>query len=103
MVKIVPVGEGVSPHSPFFTTRSELDKVINSGENLADAFGLPKVSESINYSVLEIEAKTSAEVFVSIVAPTAEGLTTRPGGALQYLVPDRTLWSEAKFLENISN
>ena len=99
----IPEGQGVSNFSPFFTTSSELDKVINSGENLFEPLGLPKISESNVYSVFEIEAKSSADVFVSVIAPTIEGLATRPGGALQYVVPDRTLWSEANFLENVSN
>jgi hypothetical protein len=91
LVKIVPEGEGVSNYSPFFTTKGELDRVNSSGKSIADEFGLPLKSESVNYSIFEIQPKGKADVFHSNVAPTTElgGKIARNGGALQVIVPNR--------------
>ena len=101
LVKIVPEGGSVSGYTPYFTTQAELEKALESGENLADVFGLPRASESLSYSVFQIQATASTDVFVSVVAPTVEGSIERSGGALQYIIPDRGQWSNPVFLRDI--
>jgi hypothetical protein len=106
LVKIVPVGEkGISDYSPFFTTMEELQAAAKSDKTLADALGLPVISENARYSIFEIKPLAPTEVFVSKVAPTVEfgGRITRTGEAAQYLVPNRQEWSAAKLIGEIAN
>ena len=105
LVKIVPEGSMVSPYSPFFTTPNELSIASNSDVTLADYFGLPLNSESPKYSIFEIKPLQSATVFYSPVAPTTElgGLINRAGGGAQYLVPNRSLWSDPVIVGVIDN
>mgnify|MGYP003134694695 FL=1 len=105
LVKIVPEDNSVSPYSPFFTTQEELMKASSSSGTLADYFGLPLNSESPKYSIFEISPKQPAGIFRSTVAPTTEldGLIDRTGGGTQYLVPNRSLWSEPSLIGTIDN
>lgn len=105
LVKIVPEGQTVSPYSPFFTTRQQLDAAASSGKSLADAFGLPLGSEAPSYSIYQISPLKPTEVFVSPVAPTSElgGTIQRSGGALQFLTPNRGEWSSPKLIGTIGN
>ncbi len=105
LVKIVPKGDGVSPYSPFFTTEADLKAASKSGYSLADYFGLPIKSDSPVYDVYKISPSVPSPVFVSKVAPTTElgGLMTRPGGATQYIVPNRGPWSAPELVGTIRN
>lgn len=105
LVKIVPAGQSVSQYSPFFTKQSEFDRALASGKNLSEYFGLPITSEAQVYDVYQIQPKASAEVFVNRVAPTSElgGLVTKSGGAEQYLVPNRALYTNAVRITSIGN
>lgn len=105
LIKIVPEGESVSPYSPFFTTRDELQSAAASGHTLADSFGLPLSSETTTYSVYEMAPLKPTEVFISKIAPTSEldGTISRSGGALQYLTPDRGEWGVPKLIGTTSN
>ncbi|MCF6437002.1 putative Ig domain-containing protein [Pseudoalteromonas sp. MMG022] len=105
LVKIVPEGSSVSPYSPFFTTQDELFKASASNHTLADYFGLPLVSEAPSYSIFEIKPLQPAGVFSSTVAPTVEfgGLIHRNGNGIQYLVPNRNLWSEPQLIGTTNN
>jgi uncharacterized protein YcfJ len=105
LVKIVPSGQSVSPYSPFFTKRSELDAALAEGHALNDRFGLPIKSEATVYDVYEIRPKEPTEVFISKVAPTSElqGQVTHNGGAAQHLAPNRTLFTEAVRVGSIGN
>ena len=95
LVKIVPHGQNVSPYSPYFTTSAQLQLASSQCASLADCFGLPLKSEAPLYDVYQIMPKGTVNVFVSQVAPTQElgGLVRRRGGAQQYLLPNRNLWS----------
>lgn len=105
LVKVIPHGTSVSPYSPFFTTESEIGRALNAGQSLADRFGLPIASEAQRYDLYAIRPKGSVEVFVSEVAPTVEldGQVRRSGGALQYLVPNRGLYSQAELVHSVDN
>lgn len=106
LVKIVPQAEkSISDFSPFFTTMDELNAAASLDTTLADALGLPVISENARYSIFEITPLTPTDVFVSKVAPTIEfgGRLTRTGGATQYLVPNRKEWSAAKIIGEINN
>lgn len=105
LVKIVPQGQKVSDYSPFFTTEADLKVAEKSGRSLADYFGLPIKSEAKVYDVYKISPSTPSTVFVSKVAPATElgGLMTRPGGATQYVVPNRGSWSAPELVGTIKN
>ncbi|KAF1718808.1 XVIPCD domain-containing protein [Pseudoxanthomonas wuyuanensis] len=105
LVKIVPAGDSVSPYSPFFARRSEFEDALAKGHNLSERFGLPIKSEATVYDVHEIRPKGATEVFVSRVAPTSElgGQVAKAGGAEQYLVPNRGLFTEATHVTSIGN
>lgn len=105
LVKIVPQGQSVSPYSPYFTTSAQLQLASGRCASLADCFGLPLKSEAPLYDVYQIMPKGTVNVFVSQVAPTQElgGLVRRPGGAQQYLLPNRSLWSAPVLIGTIKN
>ncbi|MBB5360439.1 uncharacterized protein YfiM (DUF2279 family) [Rhodanobacter sp. ANJX3] len=105
LVKIVPTGSTVSPYSPFFAKQSAFEDALHQGHNLSDRFGLPIQSEAARYDVYQIKPKAPTEVFVSHIAPTSElgGLVAKPGGAEQYLVPHRGLYSEPTYLKSLDN
>lgn len=105
LVKIVPAGERVSAYSPYFAKLSEFGDALAKGHNLNDRFGLPVKSEAPVYDVYRIDPKGSTEVFVSEVAPTSElgGQVTHAGGARQYLVPNRSLFTEAVRVGSLGN
>ena len=105
LVKIVPHGQNVSPYSPYFTTSAQLQLASSQCASLADCFGLPLKSEAPLYDVYQIMPKGTVNVFVSQVAPTQElgGLVRRRGGAQQYLLPNRNLWSAPVLIGTIRN
>lgn len=105
LVKIVPEGQDVSAYSPFFATMDDVEAAAASGKSLADAFGLPIRSEAATYDIYQIAPKTPQSVFVHDVAPTSEldGAVLRSGGAPQYLVLNRSAWSEPVLLGSIAN
>ncbi|WP_456965985.1 hypothetical protein [Luteimonas sp. A649] len=105
LVKIVPRGDSVSPHSPFFARQSAFEDAIARGHNLSEHFALPVRSEAQVYDIHQIRPNGPTEVFVNTVAPSSElgGRVTKPGGAEQYLVPNRGLYSDAVRIGSIGN
>lgn len=105
LVKIVPSGTSPSPYTPFWAKASDLEAAIAEGRNLSEFFGLPIASESTQYDVYQITPKDTTDVFVSTVAPTSEldGQVTKPGGATQYLTPNRGLFGEPEFVTTVDN
>lgn len=104
LYKVVPHGQSVSPYSPYFTTIGQLQG-SDECDSLADCFGLPLRSEAPLYDVYKVTPNGTVTVFVSSVAPTEElgGLVRRKGGALQYLLPNRKLWSAPVLVGTIKN
>ena len=105
LLKVVPHGQSVSPYSPYFTTSQQLQNGSGECGTLADCFGLPLRSEAPLYDVYQVTPSGTVTVFVSPVAPTEElgGLVRRKGGALQYLLPNRKLWSTPVLVGTITN
>lgn len=101
----MPHGQNVSPYSPYFTTSAQSQLASGRCACLADCFGLPLKSEAPLYDVYQIMPKGTVNVFVSQVAPTQElgGLVRRKGGAQQYLLPNRNLWSAPVLIGTIKN
>ncbi len=101
LIKITADGVGAS--SPYFTTPGELIKAKASGQTLADYFGLPLANESTTYKVFQVTPKNSggAEVFVSPVAPATDGLVNRIGGGMQYIVPNRSIFTDPVLIKEI--
>ena len=105
LVKIVPKGSEPKPHSPFWAKEADLDAAVKGGKNLSQHFALPVNSESKQYDVYKITPKAPTEVFVNTVAPTSElgGQVTKPGGATQYLTPNRKLYEPAELVKTVDN
>jgi hypothetical protein len=105
LVKIVPKGQQPSPFSPFWAKQADLDAAIKDGRNLSHHFALPVASESPQYDVYRITPKAPTEVFVNTVAPTSEldGQVSKPGGARQYLTPNRQLYESHEFVKTVDN
>ncbi|MBT9550140.1 MAG: hypothetical protein IV088_04765 [Hydrogenophaga sp.] len=105
LVKIVPNGQQPSPFSPFWAKEADLDAAVKEGKNLSQHFALPIASESTQYDVYKITPKAPTEAFVNTVAPTSElgGQVTKPGGATQYLTPNRQLYEPAEFVKTVDN
>ena len=105
LVKIAPKGSQPSPFSPFWAKEADLNAAIQDGKNLSQHFALPVASESPQYDVYKIQPKAPTEVFVNTVAPTSElhGQVTKPGGAAQYLTPNRQLYDPAEFVKTVDN
>ena len=105
LVKIVPKGQQPSPYSPFWAKEADLDTAIQQRKNLSRLFALPVGSESPQYDVYKITPKAPTEVFVNTVAPTSEldGQVTKPGGARQFLTPNRQLYEPAELVKTIDN
>ncbi len=105
LVKIVPSGSEPSPHSPFWAKQADLDAAVKEGKNLSQHFALPVASESARYDVYKITPKAPTEVFVNTVAPTSEldGQVNKPGGARQYLTPNRQLYEPHEFVKTVDN
>lgn len=104
LLMVVPHGQSVSPYSPYFTTIGQLQG-SDECDSLADCFGLPLRSEAPLYDVYQVKPNGTVSVFVSSVAPTEElgGLVRRKGGGLQYLLPNRKLWSTPVLIGTIAN
>jgi hypothetical protein len=105
LVKIVPKGQQPSSFSPFWAKEADLDAAIQQRKNLSRHFALPIASESPQYDVYKITPKTPTEVFVNTVAPTSEldGQVNKPGGARQFLTPNRKLYEPAALVKTIDN
>ena len=105
LVKVTPRGEAITPYTPFFGKPSEFESLIAKGHYINDGFGLPLRSEAPVYDIVQITPKGPTEVFVSTVAPTSElgGQVTRAGGATQYLVPNRALFTDPVRVTSIGN
>ncbi len=105
LVKIVPEGKGLTSYTPYFTTEAELQRIKKAGVPLSEAFGLPMNSEAASYSVYKIAPTRPTEIMSSAVAPTSElgGLVEKGGGAVQYIVPDRSAWSAGELIGTIGN
>ena len=104
LLKMIPEGPATpSAYTPFFTTQAELDRVLASGRNLSDAFGLPSASHARAFSVFEITPKQPATVFKSRIAPTSEypGTIATHGGAEQVLVLNRKLFTDPVYVRRI--
>lgn len=100
LYKVVPKGEGVTGHSPFWIKKTQLDKAISSG-NMEQVLGLPLGSHSVHYDVLEISAIKNKAIFNSKIAPTLQNIFETTGGSIQSLVLDRTLWSKPEVIRTI--
>ena len=105
LVKIVPKGAEPTPYSPYWAKEADLDAAVKEGKNLSQHFALPVNSESTQYDVYKITPKAPTEVFVNTVAPTSElgGQVTKPGGATQYLTPNRKLYEPAELVKTVDN
>ncbi|MDR6991652.1 hypothetical protein [Luteimonas sp. 3794] len=105
LVKAVPSGTQPTPYTPFFGKESDFLREVAAGARINERFGLPIASEAPVYDLYRIVPRVPTEVFVSTVAPTSElgGAVTRTGGATQYLVPNRNLFSEAVRVSSLGN
>ena len=106
LVKITPVGEGVSPYSPYWTSVSDMRQALDEGVDLAEHFGLPLRSHSGSYEISIIRPLTDVPngpvALESTIAPTRElgGLVTTDGGGRQIIVSNRNHFTPAETIED---
>ena len=105
LIKLVPRGTDMTPHSPFFATERVIEDASNAGHRLNDRLGLPIGSEAPTYDAYVLRPRGEVEVFVSEVAPTQEldGQVRRGGQALQTLVPNRGQFHAPELIGTIDN
>jgi hypothetical protein len=105
LVKIVPKGQTPSAFSPYWMRESDLNAAIARGDNLSKAFALPIASEAAEYDVYKITPKAATEVFVSHIAPSVEleGQIVKQGGGIQYITPNRQVFTTHEFVKSVEN
>ncbi len=105
LVKIVPAGAKPTDYTPFWAKEADLDAAVRQGKNLHEFFGIPVGSESAQYDVYRIQPKSPTEVWVSTIAPISEldGQVKKPGGATQYLIPNRKLYTQGEPIKTVDN
>ena len=93
LYKIVKKGNVPSPTTEYWFTKSELDKLMNKGNNFEDLAGLPLGSIAEEYDIYKITANKASTAYRSSIAPTEQRDYKTQGGAQQTLVLDRGAWS----------
>jgi len=90
LYKAIPLGGDVPKFPPFWFTKEELSRLLNSTTSFEQLSGLPLVSHAVQYEIYEIIAQTRATVFESTIANTVETGYTTVGTARQTLVLNRS-------------
>ncbi|WP_307002965.1 hypothetical protein [Sphingomonas sp. SORGH_AS_0879] len=94
LVKIVPKGQVPSPYTGYWMSSSELKALQNNNSEIGAKLGLPLGSQTGDYDIYQITAKSDVTVFESKVAPTQQGSVKQVGGATQTIVPNRKMFSD---------
>nr|WP_223555677.1 hemagglutinin repeat-containing protein [Pseudomonas sp. BF-R-01] len=105
LVKIVPSGTSPSTTTGYWTTTSALDAEMQNTTQLGSRFGLPpSTANAKSYDIYQITPKGPATVFESTIAGTQNSITgvTQGGGALQVIVPNRSLFTSAELVGKVS-
>ena len=110
LIKLVPKGDGVSAHSPFFMSFKEYEKIKNlPPSKISEFFGLPAEQgvrgSQFGFDVYQITPNTNdlnhINVYKSLVAEIIQGEYKKTGGGEQILVPNRKQWSNPIKIEEI--
>jgi hypothetical protein len=98
LYKVVPKNSEVTPYTPFFTSKKQLDALKKTPKDISETMGLPKASKATEYDIYKIKPKPgkTPKIFESTVAKTKEGLARRKGGGEQVIVPNRPDWTKAE-------
>ena len=103
LVKIVPKGDGVSRHSPYWMTPEQVRSIATmTPEQAGKALGLPSdvawkmINGGVDYYAITPKTGATPKVFVSDIAATSQGAATTTPSAQQVIVPNRSLWTEPK-------
>lgn len=106
LVKVVPKGDGVTPYSPYWMTPEQARAIfVMTPDQAANALGLPAAQAAkmleggLDFFAITPKQGVMPKVFVSDIAPTAQGATTITPSGQQVLVPNRSLWSEPKKID----
>ena len=102
LVKIVPSGTVPSATTGYWTTQEALAAELeNHAGQLGNRFGLPpSTANASTYDIYKINANARATTFQSTIAGTTNSATglTQGGGALQVIVPNRSLFSSPQLI-----
>ncbi|MNF80860.1 hypothetical protein D3C84_631130 [compost metagenome] len=101
----MPSGTSPSTTTGYWTTTSALDAEMQNTTQLGSRFGLPpSTANAKSYDIYQITPKGPATVFESTIAGTQNSITgvTQGGGALQVIVPNRSLFTSAELVGKVS-
>jgi enamine deaminase RidA (YjgF/YER057c/UK114 family) len=100
LYKIVPEGGSVGSNSAFWATEQEMAALKGmSYDQIAGRLGLPLASQQgATFEVMTMSAQRPGISFTSVIAPTTEvgaggAMWTQPGGGLQTLIVDRSIFT----------
>jgi filamentous hemagglutinin len=100
LIKVVPAGASPSPTTGYWISPEQARAIAAmSPEQVAQVLGLPAsqaakmLREGMDFYAITVKPGARANVFVSDVASTTQGVIRMPGGAQQVIVPNRGQWT----------
>ncbi len=98
LYKIMPEGDMPTEHSAYFATEGEINSLKGlSYDQISDKLGIPLESQqTTRFDVVEVTAKQQTNVFKSVIAPTTQNGYAQPGGGVQTLITDRSVFTAPK-------
>lgn len=97
LYKAVPTGDGVTPTSPYYLTKDQLNQGITSGNDFGSAAGLPLKTHADSYDIFQVNPTSSAApIYQSPIAPTSElnGAYTTNSNLTQTLLTNKSGWTD---------
>ena len=96
LYKVVPEGSQPGKYSAFFGTEKEIKSLQGmSYDQISDKLGIPLESQqTTRFDVVEVIAKEKTTVFESVIAPTTQNGYAQPGGGVQTLITNRSIFTD---------
>ncbi len=109
LIKIVPKGEGVTPHSPYWFTPAQARAIgTMTPEQAGQVLGLPAsqaakiLNGGADFFAITPKVGATPKVFVSDIAPTSQGSYFTAPTAQQVIVPNRSLWNPPELVNPLT-
>lgn len=96
LYKLVPEGNMPGKYSAFFATKDEVSKMRGmSYDQISDRIGIPlENQQTLRFDVVEVKATKAVTVFESKIAPTSQNGYIQPGGGIQTLITNRSVFTD---------
>lgn len=96
LYKVAPEGSVPGKSSAFFATKEEIVALKGmSYDEIADRLGIPLESQqTTRFDVLELTVTQPTTVFESVIAKTTQAGYGQPGGGIQTIITDRSLFTD---------